>query len=52
MHNEELHNVYFSPDIIRTLKSRRVRWTGNVERMGEKMSAYRVFVRKPEVRDH
>jgi hypothetical protein len=35
LHNEELHNLYPSPDIIRQVKSRRMRWTGHVERMGE-----------------
>jgi hypothetical protein len=36
LHNEELHNVYFSPSIIRIIKSRRMRWAGHVARMGEK----------------
>jgi hypothetical protein len=35
LHNEELHNLYSSPDIIRQVKSRRMRWTGHVARMGE-----------------
>jgi hypothetical protein len=34
MHNEELHNLYSSPSIIRTIKSKRTRWAGNVARMG------------------
>jgi hypothetical protein len=34
LHNEELHNFYFSPNIIRTIKSRRIRWTGHVTGMG------------------
>jgi hypothetical protein len=34
LHNEELHNLYFSPSIIRMIKSRRMRWTGHVARMG------------------
>jgi hypothetical protein len=34
LHNEELHNLYSSPDIIRMIKSRRMRWTGNVAQMG------------------
>jgi hypothetical protein len=34
LHNEELHNVYFSPNIIRMIKSRRMRWTGHVARIG------------------
>jgi hypothetical protein len=36
LHNEELHNLYASPDIIRVIKSRRIRWVGNVVRMGER----------------
>jgi hypothetical protein len=34
-HNEKLHNLYSSPDIIRQVKSRRMRWAGHVARMGE-----------------
>jgi hypothetical protein len=34
LHNEELHNLYASPNIIRVIKSRRLRWAGNVARMG------------------
>jgi hypothetical protein len=48
LHNEELHNVYSSPDIIRMIKSRRMRWAGHVARMGETRNAYRIFVGKPE----
>jgi hypothetical protein len=48
LHNEELHNLYSSPSIIRMIKSRRMRWTGHVARMGEKRSAYRILVGKPE----
>jgi hypothetical protein len=36
LHNEELHNLYFSPNIIRVIKSRRIRWAGHVGRMGQK----------------
>jgi hypothetical protein len=46
-HNEEL-NLYCSPNIIRVMKSRRIRRTGNVVQMGEKRSVYRVLVGKPE----
>jgi hypothetical protein len=48
LHNEELHNLYFSPSIIRIIKSRRIRWAGHVERMWEKRNVYRILVRKPE----
>jgi hypothetical protein len=47
LHNEELHNLYSSPSIIRIIKSRR-RWAGHLPRMGEKRSAYRLLVGKPE----
>jgi hypothetical protein len=46
--NEELHNLYSSPRIIRIIKSRRMRWTKHVARMGEKRSVCRLLVRKPE----
>jgi hypothetical protein len=42
LHNEELHNLYSSPSIIRLIKSRRMRWAGHVARMGEKRNAYRL----------
>jgi hypothetical protein len=48
LHNEELHNLYSSPSIIRMIKSRRIRWVGHVARMGEKRNAYRILVGKPE----
>jgi hypothetical protein len=48
IHNEELHNLYCSPSTIIIIKSRRMRWAGNVARMGEKRSAYRILVGKPE----
>jgi hypothetical protein len=40
LYNEELHNLFCSPDTIRTIKSRRVRWMGNVARMGKVRNAY------------
>jgi hypothetical protein len=52
LHNEELHNLYSSPSIIRTLKSRRTRWVGQVARMGEMWNVYRMLVGKPEGKDH
>jgi hypothetical protein len=48
MHNEELHNLYLSPDIIRQVKSRRMRWAEHVARMGEERKVYKVLVGKPE----
>jgi hypothetical protein len=48
LHNGELHNLYSSPDIIRQIKSRRMRWAGHVARMGERRNLYRVLVGKPE----
>jgi hypothetical protein len=48
LHNEELHNLYSSPDIIRQIKSRRMRWAGHVARMGEERKVYKVLVGKPE----
>jgi hypothetical protein len=48
LRNEELHNLYSSPSIIRMIMSRRVRWAGHVARMGEKRNAYRALVGKPE----
>jgi hypothetical protein len=48
LHNEELHNLYTSPNIIRVIKSRRVRWAGPVARMREMRNSYRILVRKPE----
>jgi hypothetical protein len=44
MHNEELHDLYSSPSIIRIIKARRMTWTGHVARMGEKRNAYRLLV--------
>jgi hypothetical protein len=42
--------VYFSPSIIRMIKSRRMRWAGHAARMGERRNAYRILVGKPEVK--
>ena len=46
--NSELHALYTSLNIIRNLKSRRLRWAGHVARMEQSRNAYRVLVRKPE----
>jgi hypothetical protein len=43
LHNEELHNLYSSPHIIRRIKSSRMRWAGHVARMGEKRNAYKLL---------
>jgi hypothetical protein len=48
LHNEELHNLKSSPNIIRMIKSRKMRWAGHVARMGETRNAYRILVGKPE----
>ncbi|KAJ4434549.1 hypothetical protein ANN_23111 [Periplaneta americana] len=48
LHNTELHALYSSPDIIRNIKSRRLRWAGHVARMGESRNAFRVLVGRPE----
>ena len=48
LHNEELNDLYFSPNIARVIKTRRMRWARHVARMGEERVVYRVFVGKPE----
>ena len=48
LHNEELSDLYSSPNIVRVIKSRRMRWAGHVARMGEERGACRVLVGKPE----
>jgi hypothetical protein len=48
LHNEELHDLYSSPSIIRIIKT--MRWAGHVARMGEQRNAYRLLVGKPEAR--
>jgi hypothetical protein len=48
LHDEELHNLYSSPDIIRQIKSRRIRWAGDVARMGKDRKVYMVLVKKPD----
>jgi hypothetical protein len=50
LHNEELHNLYSSPNIIRMTKARRMGWAGHVARMGETRNVYRILVGKPEGR--
>jgi hypothetical protein len=48
LHNDELHSLYSSPNIVRVIKSRRMRWAGHVARMGEGRDVYRVLVGRPE----
>jgi hypothetical protein len=48
LHNDELHNLYSLPNIVRMIKSRRMRWAGHVACMGEGRGVYRVLVRRPE----
>jgi len=48
LHNEELNDLYCSPNIVRGIKWRRMGWAGRVARMGEEKGAYRVLVAKPE----
>ena len=48
LHNEELNDLYSSPNIVRVIKLRRMRWAGNVASMGEKRGIYRVLLGKPE----
>jgi hypothetical protein len=48
LQNDELHSLCSSPNIVRIIKSRRVRWAGHVAHMGEGRGVYRVFVGRPE----
>jgi hypothetical protein len=48
LHNDELHSLYSSPNIVRAVKSRRMRWAGHVARIGERRDVYRVLVGRPE----
>jgi hypothetical protein len=48
LHNDELHSLYSSSNIVRVIKSRKMRWAGHVARMTEGRSVYRVLVRRPE----
>jgi hypothetical protein len=47
LHNEELHDLYSSPSLIRIIRSRRMRWAGHIAQMGEKINEYRLLVGKP-----
>jgi hypothetical protein len=48
LHNDELHSLYSSPNIVRVIKSRRMRWAGHVAHMGEGRDVYRVLVGRPQ----
>jgi hypothetical protein len=48
LHNEELYNLYSSPDIIRMIKTRRMKWAGHAACMGEERNPYWFLVGKPE----
>jgi len=48
LHNEELNDLYSSPNIVRVIKSRITRWAGHVSCMGDERGVYRVLVGKPE----
>jgi hypothetical protein len=48
LHNEELHNLYSSPSIIRMIKSRRMRWAGHIAGIVTKRNAYKTLAGKPE----
>ena len=50
LHNEELNDLHSSLNIVRVIKSRRIRWAGHVARMGEEREVYRVLLGKPEGR--
>jgi hypothetical protein len=52
LHNEELNDLYSSPNIVRVIKSRRMRWAGHVACVGEERGVYRVLVGKPEGKSH
>jgi len=52
LHNEELSDLYSSPNTVRLIKWRRMRWTGHVAHMGEERGVYRVLVGKPEGKNH
>jgi len=50
LHNEELNDLYCSPNIVQKIKSRRMRWAGHFACMGERKNEYRVLATKPEGR--
>jgi hypothetical protein len=53
LHNDELHSLYFSPNIVRVIKSRRMKWAGHVARAWGRGDVFTGFwLRAPKVRDH
>ena len=52
LRNEELNDLYSSPNIVRVIKSRRMKWAGHVARTGEERGVYRVLLGKPKGRNH
>jgi hypothetical protein len=52
LHNDELHSLYSSPNMVRVIKSRRKRWAGHVTHMGEVRGLYRVLIVRPEGKRH
>jgi hypothetical protein len=52
LHNDDLHSLYSSPNFVRVIKSRRLKWAGHVARMEEGRGVYRVLIGRPKGRDH
>jgi hypothetical protein len=52
LHNEELHNLYSSPDIMRQIKSRLMGWAGHTALIGEERKLYKILMVKPEGKNH
>jgi hypothetical protein len=50
LQNDEIHNLYSSPNIVKMIKSRRMSWAGHVARMSEGRGVYRILVGRPEVK--
>jgi hypothetical protein len=52
LHNEELHDLYSSPNIVQVIKSRRMKWARHVAQMGEERGVYGALVEKPQGKNH
>jgi hypothetical protein len=48
LHNQEFHNLYASSNIVRVIKSRKIRWAGRIARMGKMRNGYHILIGKPE----